>query len=210
MSLVLKIDWCSYEAAKYACETWHYSKSIPAGKRAMLGVWENGKFIGAVIYGNGANNHIGNPYGLNNFQIIELTRIALTTHHSPVSQIVAFTIKKIEKEFPKIQMIVSYADSSQGHTGAIYQSMNWFYVGKTKGDFKCIINRKIVHRKTVNSLYGSIKGIAKIKDGAKYKYLYPLNGEMKKKILPLSLPYPKRLLSIENDAPVIHTGMSAV
>jgi hypothetical protein len=28
----LKIDWASHEAAKYACENWHYSKCLPAGK----------------------------------------------------------------------------------------------------------------------------------------------------------------------------------
>lgn len=25
----LRLDWRSYQATKYACENWHYSKSIP-------------------------------------------------------------------------------------------------------------------------------------------------------------------------------------
>ena len=44
-SVDLKVDWCSYEAAKYAVMHWHYSKTMPAGKTVKLGVWENGRFI---------------------------------------------------------------------------------------------------------------------------------------------------------------------
>ena len=46
----LRVDWCSYEAAKYAVEHWHYSRSMPVGKLLTVGVWENGEFVGAVIY----------------------------------------------------------------------------------------------------------------------------------------------------------------
>jgi len=35
----------------------------------------------------------------------------------------------------------------------------------------------------------------------KHTYLYPLDDAMRKQILPLSKPYPKRAGSIENDAP---------
>jgi trehalose 6-phosphate synthase/phosphatase len=37
---VLKLDWCSHEAAKYACEKWHYSGRVPTSKSARIGVWE--------------------------------------------------------------------------------------------------------------------------------------------------------------------------
>ena len=60
----LKLDWCSHAAAKYAVEHWHYSRVMPAGKRIMIGVWERGQYIGAIIFSWGANNHIGNPLNL--------------------------------------------------------------------------------------------------------------------------------------------------
>ena len=49
----LKLDWCSHEAAKYAVEHWHYSGRIPPSKLAKVGVWEDGQFIGAIVYGVG-------------------------------------------------------------------------------------------------------------------------------------------------------------
>jgi hypothetical protein len=51
----LHLDWCSYQAAKYACENWHYAKVIPAGKNVYIGVYEEQKFIGCVIFGYGTN-----------------------------------------------------------------------------------------------------------------------------------------------------------
>jgi hypothetical protein len=39
----LKVDFCSYEAAKYAVEHWHYSKTMPAGKTVKIGAWEDDK-----------------------------------------------------------------------------------------------------------------------------------------------------------------------
>ena len=41
----LRLDWCSYAAAKYACENWHYSKCLPASKIVKIGVWEDEKYL---------------------------------------------------------------------------------------------------------------------------------------------------------------------
>ena len=48
--MTLKLDYASYEATKYACVNFHYSKTVPAGKLIKIGVWEHGKFIGVVLY----------------------------------------------------------------------------------------------------------------------------------------------------------------
>ena len=93
----LKIDWATYKAAKYAVMHWHYSKAMPAGKLVKIGVWENEKFIGCVIFGRGANNNIGKPYGLNQTQACELVRVALTNHLTPVTKIVAYSLKMLIK-----------------------------------------------------------------------------------------------------------------
>ena len=94
----LKLDWCSFEAAKYACQNWHYSECTPAGKLIKIGIWEDSKFIGVVIYSLGANSHIGSPYNLTNVQACELTRVALKNIHiTPVSKILSISIKMLKK-----------------------------------------------------------------------------------------------------------------
>jgi len=203
----LKVDWCSYEAAKYAVEHWHYSKSMPAGKASIVGAWENGAFIGGVVFSRGASNQIGKPYGLLQTEICELTRIALSEHKSTVSRIGMIACKFLKSNSPGVRLIVSYADPARGHHGGIYQSMGWVYVGKTSPDFAIIDKHgkrhhsRMVSTKGVKKCFGRYKRVIKPSEGkkvhlpGKHKYLYPLDHKMRKQIEPLRKPYPKKPLA---------------
>lgn len=210
MKPVLKIDWATHEAAKYACENWHYSECMPAGKLLKVGAWEDGKFIGVVIFGRGANNKLGSPYGLQQISICELVRIALTKHKTAVTRIASIAINFLKKQSPGLRLIVSYADPMQGHHGGIYQGGNWIYAGRSCAQAAVIVNGKVMHKRTADALYGTIKGLQKSPVSWKHKYLMPLDSEMRKQILPLSRPYPKRAQSIENDATGIQPDQGGV
>ena len=189
----LVVDFCSYQAAKFAVEHWHYSGVIPAGKTVKIGVWEGGKFIGAVIYSRGANNNIGKPYNLKQTEVCELVRVALTSHVAPVSQIVSMAQKLLIATSPGLRLIVSYADPEQGHNGAIYQAMNWLYVGAVGSTTLYLHRGQYVHQRTASSFYKSIEGLPSKKLPNKHKYLYPLDRAMRRQIEPLAKPYPKKL-----------------
>jgi hypothetical protein len=206
MKPVLKIDWATHEAAKYAVENWHYSESMPAGKLVKVGAWENGKFIGVVLFGRGANNNIGKPYRLEQTAACELVRIALTKHITPVSKIAAIAMRFLKANSPGLRLIISYADPLQGHHGGIYQAGNWIYCGTSQAQQEVMHNGKIMHKRTANSLFGTIKGMQKSPIMWKHKYLMPLDNEMRKRIFPLSKPYPKRASSETIDTPGIHPG----
>jgi hypothetical protein len=199
MKVELKIDWATHEAAKYAVENWHYSESMPAGKLVKVGAWENGKFIGVVLFGRGANNNIGKPYRLDQTAACELVRIALTKHIMPVSKIAAIAMRFLKANSPGLRLIISYADPLQGHHGGIYQAGNWIYCGTSQAQQEVMHNGKIMHKRTANSLFGTIKGMQKSPIMWKHKYLMPLDNEMRKRILPLSKPYPKRAGSDTTD-----------
>jgi hypothetical protein len=146
----LKIDWATHEAAKYAVMHWHYSKAMPAGKNVYCGCWENGKFIGVVIFGMGSGNSTnGRAYGLKeSHEIAELVRIALSNHETPVSRIVKITIQFIRRQSPGLRMIISMADPVHGHVGGIYQAGNWIYTGTTKPDVQYYRDGKWMHHRT--------------------------------------------------------------
>ena len=208
----LKIDWCSHEAAKYAVEHWHYSKCLPAGKMVKVGVWENDKFIGCLLFSRGANNNLLKPYGLKTTEGCELTRIALAKHITPVSRIMSIAIKMLKKLSPGLRLIVSYADSDQDHYGGIYQATKWIYDGHTGQREKYIYKGQELHPRTASSKFGGsivgVPGLRKVHTGHKYRYLYPLDDEMKAKVIKLSKPYPKKpcVTSIESDAASNPTG----
>ncbi|WP_260953754.1 Mom family adenine methylcarbamoylation protein [Serratia marcescens] len=200
----LTVDWATHKAAAHACLNWHYAKAVPVGKLVKVGAWEDGRFIGVVIFSRGANNHIGQPYGLQQDQVCELTRVALRDHVSPVSQILAKAIKFLATVCPGLRLIVSYADKDQNHHGGIYQATNWIYEGLfgvgTLGAF--IVKGKKVHPRSVaaKGVKQSIEAVRQqldpnaqeFKTSGKHKYLMPLDKKMKKVLLPRHKPYPKR------------------
>lgn len=200
----LTVDWATHKAAAHACLNWHYAKAVPVGKLVKVGAWEDGRFIGVVIFSRGANNHIGQPYGLQQDQVCELTRVALRDHVSPVSQILAKAIKFLASVCPGLRLIVSYADKDQNHHGGIYQATNWIYEGLfgvgTLGAF--IVKGKKVHPRSVaaKGVKQSIEAVRQqldpnaqeFKTSGKHKYLMPLDKKMKKSLLPRHKPYPKR------------------
>jgi hypothetical protein len=195
----LKIDWATHEAAKYAVENWHYSESMPAGKLVKVGAWENSKFIGVVLFGRGANNNIGKPYGLEQTAACELVRIALTKHITPVSKIAAIAMRFLKANSPGLRLIISYADPLQGHHGGIYQAGNWIYCGKSSPQAAVIFQGKVMHKRTAQEKFGGIEGMKKSAVTSKHKYLMPLDNEMRKSIMPLAKPYPKRASSESSD-----------
>ena len=195
----LRVDWCSYEAAKYAVEKWHYSQTVPAGKNVYLGAWEDGRFIGAVIIGTGASSSLGGPYGLKWNECSELVRVALSRHRCRVSSIVSKAIRLFSNQSPNIRLLVSFADPREGHVGSIYQAMNWIYTGKSQDSTAYELNGKLLHTRafTVSAWYGGVNrkipaGATKTKLPGKHRYLYPLDRAMRKQIAPLAQPYPKR------------------
>lgn len=202
----LRLDWCSHEAAKFAVEHWHYSKRMPNSKLAKLGVWEGEKFIGCVIFGVGATGNIGSPYNLPQTQVCELTRVALQRHQTPVSRIVAVALRVLTKAMPGLRLVVSYADPDRGHHGGIYQAGNWIYTGRGGGDCEVFVCGRWMHRRAANVLTGTSGGYPKRAYGGRHKYLMPLDDAMRKQILPLSRPYPKREQGVQSGTPVHQTG----
>jgi hypothetical protein len=213
---ILKLDWCSYEAAKYAVKHWHYSRSLPCSKTARIGVWEDSVFIGAVVFAWGANKRLAGEYGLKMTECVELCRVALTNHRTPVSKIVSFAVKTLKRTMPGIRLLVSYADPEKGHIGGIYQAMNWIYVGERATASGIMLRGKLTHRRTVNSKYGtsSITWLRQnvdrrayhVNTKPKHKYLYPLDETISQRVRHLHNPYPKRATSKENVVPGFHPG----
>src|SRR5436305_573628 len=130
MKPTLKLDYCSYEAARFACRRWHYSKKIPVGKLVKVGVWEGRQFIGAIVFGDGLLGPKGTVYGgVDKFKVAEIVRIALREHVWPVSRMISIAIRLLRKQCPGIELVVAFADIGQNHHGGIYQAANFVYAG---------------------------------------------------------------------------------
>lgn len=191
----------SRKAINYACNYFHYAKSVPVNVHGYS-VFENNEWCGVILYGSGANNNLPKPYGLRQGQAIELVRIAMNGKQNNVSKPLAISLKLIKNDIPLCKLIVSYADLDQNHTGIIYQASNWYYEGVTNIGMRTgfIINGKKTHNKTVHSK-GVIQSLSEVKKHldknakpyitkGKHKYIYPLDKNLVSLCERLSKPYP--------------------
>jgi hypothetical protein len=214
----LRIDWATHEAAKYACENWHYSKSVPVPPLVKVGVWENGIYIGVVIFSRGASSNLLSPYGLKQSEGCELTRIALTNHIAPVSRVIRLAMQFLKRNSPELRLLVSFADPQYGHHGGVYQAGNWLYAGDTASSVEYWSAGKRLHSRQVSEKGWNIQQGAKrktvrpsecviVKTVGKHRYLMPLDDEIRQRILSLSKPYPKRAKqAISGDQPPERQG----
>lgn len=203
----LKIDWATHEAAKYACENWHYSKRIPVNKLVKIGVWENKKFIGVIIFGLGASATLYKQFNIERNEVCELVRVALNEHKTEVSRIISIAIKFLKKSNPKLKVVVSFADPSEGHHGGIYQAGNWIYTGKSNNTKEYYFNNKWRHATDVYKRLNKdqIRKLKTRKKEGKHRYIIAFEDNIKKEILKKALPYPKRASSVESGTSEFHS-----
>jgi hypothetical protein len=196
----MRLEKASHKAIKYACMNFHYAKAVPNVGVAYNVFNDNKEWCGVICYGIGATNNIGSPYGLNQGQIVELVRMALNGKQESTTKAMSISIKLLKKDAPNVKLIVSYADSEQGHYGTIYQATNWFYTGYSV-DTNLIVDGKREHRRTLGSRFGTCSSeklrmighkVEIFKTKPKWKYIYPLDKSLIPLCKSLAKPYPKK------------------
>ncbi len=215
--MTLKLEWCSYAAAKFAVTYWHYSGHMPDSKCVKVGVYEDEKFIGAVIFSRGvSSSNLAKTYGLKTTEICELSRVALKSHRAPVTQIVSIALRMLRKFCPGLKLVISYADANQGHVGAIYQAGNWIYTGESAsvpiyiGKSGRVYHDRSVSSSGVKEHYGRMSSCPKKEDlkvipqKPKHRYFMPFDDELRKRIE--AKPYPKKICgeSVDSDTSGFH------
>lgn len=203
MSLV--VASCSRKAAEHAVLNWHYSHRMPTAKLVTFGAWEDGQFIGAVVFGRGATSDLGKPYGLKQTECVELVRVALRKHENHVTAVIAQALRLLHKTNPGLRLVASFADPEHGHHGGIYQAGNWIYLGTTNPDREWVVHGRRIHNRTLLSSCGPrrpgesrLEQVRRVIDPAakrittmpKYRYVFPLDRAMRRQVAPLARPYP--------------------
>lgn len=201
----MRITKATYDAAEYACLNFHYAKAVPVCQYVYNVYNDSDEWCGVIIFGSGATINIARPFDKWQGQVCELERVALNGKqgHNATSQAVGLCLKALHREAPQIDVVVSYADVDQNHRGTLYQATNWIYTGlvnaNSRGAF--IINGKKMHPKSCHSK-GWKQSLLWLRENidpdaqefitkGKHKYVFPMTKEMRKRLLILSVPYPK-------------------
>lgn len=152
-----KVVPCDRSDVKEFIEEWHYSKSINGLKIGYcFKLMDGDTMIGAMIYGKLAMG-VWNKYVDEKEDLIELRRLCCIddTPKNTESYFIGGTLRWLKKN-THIRRVISYADATYGHSGAIYKASNFKYYGMTAKGRVIMYNGKKYHDKTIRTKYRGV------------------------------------------------------
>lgn len=167
----------------------HYTHRRTADPMHVF-VWElYGEICATAIFTSPVNKYFGKG-------AIELARLVrLPVFDYPLSRFVALCLQWLAQN-TDLKYCLSYADSTVGHKGFIYQACNFTYVAKSKGNIQYqhadgrIVSGRSFDQHAANNRQGWIR----LRTGEKHLYVYPLRERRQKLLSRFGwsvLPYPK-------------------
>lgn len=153
--------------ARQAYANWHYLKDTRFLSKVNFGAFFQGSFEGAISYGSpNASDLKGCFTRQNQIGWWEIKRLVLSPRcpRNSESRFIAITLKLLRK-IHKVEGVVTYADSSQGHVGTIYKASGFESRGLTalKNDYW--VNGRIQQR-------GKTKGVGGVWKPRSQKWLF--------------------------------------
>ena len=196
----------SYNSTKPYIMGIHYAKRMPSISYAF-GLFKNEILVGVVTYGSPPSQSLckGIAGDKHKKKVIELNRLVLKNNLKNEASILVGNSLKL---LPKPSIVVSYADTSQLHTGFIYQATNFLYTGisKKRTEWRMVNSNK--HSKTICEKYSleyrkQNPEMFYVTDRPlKHRYLFICGTktqlkEIKKDLIYSILPYPKKNVNVK-------------
>jgi len=173
----------------------HYAKRLPSISYAF-GLFDGGSLVGVCTYGSPPSPSL--CVGVCGVEyrdiVIELNRLILDT---PTPNSASILVSHSLKMLPKPSIVVSYADTGQGHVGYIYQATNFFYTGLSASRVDWAIkglehkhSKTISEGMTLESIqekYGD--RLYHVERERKHRYIFFVGSKKQKKLLKIKLKY---------------------
>ncbi len=173
--------------SKSLLDKFHYAGY---GRSSILeyGIFLGSNMIGAVKFASIVRKEVATSMGMNHSDVIELDRMCLhPSYHK--RNVLSYSLARIIKNMRNTtyKTIVSFADPSKGHTGAVYKASNFTYLGKTSvsyfysDEFGNEFNKKSIFDKAKRNGMKEIQFVTenfltKVRLPPKHKFIYHLNN----------------------------------
>ena len=202
MSINFTVEEVPRKAVKGFIEKYHYSQNINGIQSYYhFGLYTDGNFglpkmIGAMLYGIPSMPATARKYNpINPSRCMELRRLVCIddTPKNTESYFIGQTFKWLKKN-TDMEVIVSFADEEEGHTGVIYKATNFDYLGTTSPGKVLMVDGKKFHSRSLymdKRPYGrelkrrydeGDENIFYINTKVKHIYTYYFNKKIKKQI----------------------------
>jgi hypothetical protein len=182
----------------------HYAHRIPSISHAF-GLFLGASLVGVVTYGTSPSSTLARGLCGDEWasRVLELNRLVLLNNQQhEASRLVGASLQML----PMPTVVVSFADTKQGHEGVVYQATNFIYTGLS-AKFLDPKVRGLEHQHHATYAHGLTNAQVVEKYGAenvyfeersrKHRYVFFVGSKYDKKRMRLALkysvlPYPKK------------------
>jgi hypothetical protein len=186
----------------FQCKEWllykHYAKRIPPIEYSF-GLYNDAILCGVVTFGTPVSSTLRDLWD-GEYKLMELNRLVI--NDGVEKNVLSYFVSNSLQLLPKPLVLVSYADTSQGHHGYIYQATNWIYTGLSI-PFKDYYVRGMehLHNGTIMDMSRGQENrvqwlkekfgddLIMIERPRKHRYFYFLGNKKEKKRMASMMPY---------------------
>ena len=188
------VNKITYEETKPFILHIHYAKRMPSISFAY-GLFFKNELVGVVCYGSPPSQSLCKGIAGEEYKgkVLELNRLVLKYN---IKNEASYLVGNSFKLLPKPKIVVSYADTSQNHTGYIYQATNFIYTGLSDKRTEWRMKDSNKHSKTICEKYSlderknNPDKFYVIDRPRKHRYIYIIGNKKDKKNILNKLKYP--------------------
>jgi hypothetical protein len=138
----------------------HYARTTPSTVVTAYGLFVGEKMTGVALWGYGVRpvHTVRKLFpSLSTGDYLELNRFCLLDEmpRNSETQFLKLCVSRIREEFPRVRVLLSWADGLRGKPGYVYQAANWLYGGFIKSDFYFAGDGEVVHPRLLITRYGT-------------------------------------------------------
>lgn len=142
------------EEANRLIMTHHYSRRVPGSVQFVGTLWTSGGLFGTKGECVAACTFSSPPTRWSE-PVLELSRLVRGENKVPLTLLICMSVKAIKKAV-LADLLVSFADRTQGHEGYIYRAANWNYGGcRDRAMDGLIVGGQFVPGRTCNATWGT-------------------------------------------------------
>lgn len=162
----------------------HYSHGCHNAPSPCYGLFDNGKLIGCLMFATPCSEAVRSSIFGEQYKdwVTELHRLHIldVTPKNTESWFISKCLKMLKTDKPNIRAIISFSDTTQGHSGIVYRATHFYQCGKTgSATFYLDENGRLRHPrqngKNITLEMAKQLGWKPIKRFSKNRYIYILS-----------------------------------
>lgn len=152
LSVKNKMENSFYSASEEFLQSFHYA-GFGRSSKIIYGAYLESKLIAVCKFSGVVRKEVATSLQYTSSEVLELDRFCIHPQYQKknfASWLISRCSKLIFTKFSNIKLLVSFADTTYGHSGIIYEAAGWKEVGKVKPDYH-YINQEgfVLHKKTL-------------------------------------------------------------